>query len=71
MGDKRRLYPINLTGLPSFLTCLRIVFHLFQHYLSPALHFFLTCCASFTHAHKVSFIVMRHKFHRDETLVSL
>ena len=45
-------------------------FHLFLHYLSPVPHFFLTCCASFTHAHKVSFIVKRHWFHHDETLVS-
>ena len=59
-----------MTGSPSFS-------HLFANRFPPVpaffitcSHSFLTCCASFIHAYKVSFIVMRHKFHREETLVS-
>ena len=54
----------------SFITCFLFLSHPLQHSLSPVLHFFLTCYASFTHAYNVSLIVMRHKFHHEETLVS-
>ena len=70
MGDKRRLYPINLTGLPSFLTCLRIVSHLFQHYLSPVPHSFLMCLASLCSVSFLSFTMVKRVSHHDETCVS-
>ena len=50
---------IFMTGSPSFS-------HLFANRVSPVLHSFLTCCASLTHAYKVSLTMMRHKFHHGE-----
>ena len=60
-----------------FVTGSSSLSHLFANRVSPVPVFFITCSPFFSnvlriiiHVHKVSFIMMRHKFHREETQVS-